>query len=160
MLAQGAQQADQPAPSLAHGRRARVVVAERHDAEAVAAPRRDVADRERDALRDVGLAPVGRAEVHRRRRVEDEPRHEHALGVLHADVRLAGARGHVPVDLPHVVAEDVRPDLRELAALAEQARAVVAGEQSLHAPRDRDVERAQQPLRGSARGRAASGVAL
>ena len=64
-------------------------VAERHDAEAVAAARRHVPDRDRDALRHVGLAPVGGAEVHRRRRVEDEPRHEDALGLLHADVRLA-----------------------------------------------------------------------
>ena len=95
-------------------------VAERDDAEPVAAARRDVADRDRDALRDVGLAPFGRAELHRRRRVEHEPRHEHALGVLHANVRLAGPRGDVPVDLADVVAEGVRPDLRELAAVAEE----------------------------------------
>ena len=66
--------------------------------------------------------------------------------MLHADVRLAGPRGDVPVDLAHVVAERVRADLRELASLPEEPRAVVAREQPFHPPRDRDLERAQQAL--------------
>ena len=41
----------------------------------------------------------------------------------------------------------VRADLRELAARAEQRRAVVAGEQPLDAPADRQVERAEERLR-------------
>ena len=41
---------------------------------------------------------------------------------------------------------DVRPDERELGALAVERRAVVAGEQSLDAPPDADVERAQERL--------------
>jgi hypothetical protein len=71
-------------------------------------------------LRDVGLAPVGGAERIDGDVSSDEPGDEHALGVLHADVRLAGPRGDVPVDLAHVVARHVRPDLRELAAVAEE----------------------------------------
>ena len=86
------------------------------DAEPVAAPRGDVPDRERDALGDVRLAPVGGAELHRRRRVEHEPGDEHALGEVDADVRLAGPGGHVPVDPAHVVAGLVRPHLRQLGA--------------------------------------------
>src|SRR6185436_314909 len=116
LLAELAEETDQAEPSLANRRRPSFTVAEGHDAEPVAPPRRNVAERERDALRDVGLPPLGCAELHRRRRVEDEPRDEHALGLLDAHVRLGRPRGDVPVDLPDVVARDVRPDLRELAA--------------------------------------------
>ena len=58
---------------LARRERRRVAVAERHDAEPVAAARGDVAESERDSIRDVGLAPVGRPEVHRWRVVESLP---------------------------------------------------------------------------------------
>ena len=48
---------------------------------------------ERDALGDVGLAPVGGAEGHRGGHVEHEPRGQRALADVHAHVRLAaGAR--------------------------------------------------------------------
>jgi hypothetical protein len=132
--------------SLADRRRPRVRVAEGDDPEAVPAARRDVPERDRDSLGDIGLAPIGRAEAHRRGRVEDEPRDEHPLGVLHAHVRLAGSRRDVPVDLADVVAGRVRTDLRELAPVAEQLRAVVAGEQPLHPASDGDVQRVQQPV--------------
>ena len=56
------------------------VVAEREHAEPVAAPRGDVADGQRHALGDVGLAAVGGAERHRGRHVE------------HAATRSARAR--------------------------------------------------------------------
>ena len=46
-----------------------------------------------------------------------------------ADVRLAGAGGHVPVDLADVVAGHVRPHLRELRAVPERCGTVLAGEQ-------------------------------
>ena len=49
------------------------------DPEPVAALRGEVAERDRDALGDVGLAPVGRPERHRRRDVEEEPGRERAL---------------------------------------------------------------------------------
>ena len=81
---------------------------------------------------------------HRRRRVEHEPRDEHALGEVDADVRLRRPRGDVPVDQAHVVARHVRPHLRELGAAAEQRRAVVAREQPVDAPRDRQLERLEQ----------------
>src|SRR5262249_13231210 len=73
--------------------------------------------------------------------------HEHALRKLDANVRFARARGDVPVDATNVVARNVRTDLRELGAVAEQDGAVVPGEQSLHPLRDRHVERAQQRIR-------------
>ena len=147
LLAERGQQTDEPDSSLPYGEGARLLVAERERAEPVAPAGGDVADRDRDALRDIRLATVGGAEAHRRGRVEHEPRDEHPLGELDADVRLAGTGGHVPVDPADVVARDVRTDQRQLGSVAEERRAVVAGEQALHAPPDRDVERAKQPVR-------------
>ena len=96
--AERGQQADQAQASLPRRQRARLVVPERDHAEPVSAPRGHVAERDRDALGDVRLAPVGRPELHRGRGVEHEPGDEHALGEVLAHVRLAGAGGHVPVD--------------------------------------------------------------
>ena len=121
--------------------------------EPVAAAGRRVPDRDRDALRDVRLAPVARAERHRRRRVDHEPRDEHALGELDADVRLARARRDVPLDPAHVVARLVGAHLPQLAADARERRAVVAGEQPVDAPADRQLERAQRRRGQRARAR-------
>ena len=67
--------------------------------------------------------------------------------MVHPHVRLAGPRGHVPVDPPDVVAGDVGADEGELGAVAEHRRAVVACELPFHAAPDRDVERAQEAVR-------------
>ena len=123
------------------------LVPERDRAEPVAAARRGVADRDRDAFGDVGLAALAGAERHRRRRVEHEPRDEHALCELDAHVRLAGARRHVPLDAPDVVARLVGPHLPELAADARERGAVVAREQAVDAATDRQLERAQRGRR-------------
>ena len=142
-LAQAAEREQKAAAALARPAPVQVLGPERDQAEPVAAPRRHVADGERDAFGDVGLPPLGGAERHRRRGVEDEPRHEHPLGELDADVRRAGTRGHVPVDAADVVARLVRPDLEQLAAEPREGRAVVAGEEAVDPPPDREVERAQ-----------------
>ena len=138
--------------ALARGQDVRLARAERDDAEPVAAPGRDVADRERDALGDVGLAPVGGPEGHRRRGVEHEPRVERALGDVDADVRLARARGDVPVD--HGARR--RPAGRDAPARARsRARAPRRGSRRRSGPstrrRDDEVERAQDRVRGVAR---------
>ena len=122
------------------GRTTGVAVAEGGDREPVAAARSDVPERDRHALGDVPLAPVGGAEGHRRRGVEQDPRHERPLGDEDADVRLAGSGRHVPVDQPHVVGRLVRPHLRELGAFAERASAVIAREQSVDPAAHGDVE--------------------
>ena len=140
-----------PCPGRDH---LRGLAAEGDEAEPVAAPAREVPERERDALGDVGLPPLGRAEGHRGRDVEREPRDEHALGEVDPHVRLARARRHVPLDPAHVVAGHVRPDLGELAAGAEEGGAVVAGEHALDPAPDRQVERAQERLRQRAGARA------
>ncbi len=71
-------------------------------------------------------------------------RDEDALGELYAHVRLTRARGDVPVDQAHVVADLVRADLSELAATPEQRRTVVAGEQPVDTSADRELERPQE----------------
>ena len=78
-------------------------------------------DDEGGALGDVGLAPVGRPEVHRGGAVEQQPRGELAIGHVLADLRDAAARGGVPVDAADVVARLVRPDAVEVQAVAEAA---------------------------------------
>ncbi len=118
-----------------HGAR----VSEGEDAEPVAASCRDVPDRDRHSVGDVGLAAVARPELHRRRRVEKEPGDEDSLGEVDAHMRFAHARGDVPFDLAHVVARDVGPDLRKLDTVAVLRRAVVASEHPLEAPADLDL---------------------
>ena len=65
---------------------------------------------------------------------------------MDANVRLAGARGDVPVDQAHVVARQVRPDLCELGAAPEDARAEVARQQAVDATA---IERSRARSSGS-----------
>ena len=149
--AQLGEQRQQPEPALARAQDPRLGAAEGEHAEPVAAAGGDVADGERDALGDVGLAPIGGPEGHRGRDVEDEPRRQRALADVHAHVRLAQARGRVPVDVAHVVAGEVGPDHRQLGALADLRRQVLAGHQRFDPPHHRQVERAQDLRRDGAR---------
>ena len=133
------------------GRRiTRLAAAERDHAEPVAAPRRHVADRQRHALGDVGLAPVGGAERHRGGDVEQQPGGHRALADVHAHVRLAHPRGHVPVDVAHVVARPVGADQRELGAAADLRREVLARHEALDPPQHREIEVAQDRRRDRA----------
>ncbi len=144
--AQGEQRREQAAAPLARAARGGDAGAGRDHAEAVAAPARDLPERERDALGDVGLAAVGRAELHRDRAVEHEPGRERPLGDVHADVRLVRAGRREPVHLAHVVARLVGADLRELGRDAEMARAELAAQHAVDALAHREVERAQRAL--------------
>ena len=149
--AQREQQAEQAAAALARAQRdaARAPPNGQH-AEPVALPRRDVPDRERRALGDVGLAAVGGAEAHRGRGVEQQPGRERALRDVHAHVRLARARGDAPVDLAHVVAELVGPDLRELGAASRAPARGARPDTRLSIRRaNRQVERPQDGRRAS-----------
>ena len=134
-----------------------VRVAERHDTEPVAAPRREMPDGDRHPFGDVGLAAIRRPELHRGRDVEHEPGDEHALGERDANVRLVRPRRHVPVDAADVVTGDVRANERELGAFAEKRRPIVAGQQTLDAAPDAHVESTQErprhrPRAGTGRG--------
>ena len=112
-----------------------------------------MAEAECDASGDVGLAPLAGPELHRRRRVEDEPRDEHALRELHADVRLAGAGRDVPLHQADVVARHVRTHLRELRPGPVMGGAEVAGEHARQAARDVELERAEELGRQGPRSR-------
>ena len=101
-------------------------------------------EREGDALDDVRLAALARAEPHRGRDVEHQPAGDGALGDVHPHVQLVLARGRVPVDAAHVVAVRVGPHLRELGAAAEPRRAVLAVDEPDRASRDAEVERAEE----------------
>jgi hypothetical protein len=113
-----------------------------------------MADRDGHAFGHIRLPPVSGAELHRDRRVEHEPRDEHALREIDAHMRLAGARRDVPVDPAHVVAGDVGTHHRELGARPQEIRSEVAREQALDTPPHRDVERAEEPFRHRAGARA------
>jgi hypothetical protein len=106
-----------------------------------------VPDRQRHTFRHVGLAAVRRAERHRRRHVQQKPRRQRALAHVHAHVRLAHARGHVPVDVAHVVAREVGADHRQLRPAADLQGQMLARDQALDPPQHRQVERAQHGRR-------------
>ena len=131
-----------PAASLARTQEAWLVGTEGDDTEPVAAAARGVTDGQRDALGDVGLAPLGGTERHRGGEVEHDPGREHAIGDLHPDVRLPGTSGDVPVDPSHVVTGAVETDLVELTPDPREGRAVVTGEQPVDTACDRELERA------------------
>ena len=80
----------------------RVVVEHRTDA--VAAAREQAGERRDELGEHQLLRALGRAERHRRRAVEQQPRGELAVGEVLPHVRRGGARGDVPVDVAHVVA--------------------------------------------------------
>ena len=128
-------------------------VAEREHAEPVAAARGHVADRRAptpsatSALRRSAVPKLIEAETS-----SSSQRGHRALADVHAHVRLAHARGHVPVDVAHVVARPVGADHRQVGAAADLRREVLARDQALDAPQDREVERAQD--RGGTRARA------
>ena len=139
---------------------------ERDEAEAVAAARRRVADRERDALGDIGLAPVAPC------RTTSRPRRR-ARARSRARARRAGrARAACPCgpSRSNRSGGRRRPARRAGSARARcrarERRAVVSGQQAVDAARDREVERAQQRLRqragpgwsGSARGGAGPAI--
>jgi hypothetical protein len=145
--------AEKATPACRPGQAPVSAAAERHDAEPVAALRGQVADGDRHALRDVGLAPIGCPEGHRRRDVEQEPRRERPLGHVDTDVRDARPGRHVPVDAPDVVAGLVRTDLGELGAAAEVVGAVLPGDEAADPAPDGQVERAQEHLGSRARSR-------
>ena len=77
-----------------------------------------------------------RAERHRGRDVEHDPGRERALGDVQADVRAAGAGARGRVDVAHVVAELVGPQLRELGAEADPGGAAVARKRARDQPVD------------------------
>ena len=119
---------------------------ERHDAEPVATPGGEATDDERGALGHVGLAPVGRPEVHRRGVVEQQPGRQLAVRHVLADLRDERPGGGVPVDLADVVAGLVRADAVELEAGAVAATEVVAAHLAADPAVERQLELPDEPV--------------
>ena len=105
---QGPQQAQHPLAPAGGWRDALAVRPEGDDPEPVRAPGHEPTHHERRALRDVGLAPVGRPEVHRGRLVQHDPGGELAIRHVLADLRDVAAGRGVPVDPANVVAGLIR----------------------------------------------------
>ncbi len=81
---------------------------------------------------------IARGDVH------EHPRRERALGDVVAHVRVAGAGGGGGVELADVVADLVRPDLRELGPHAQARRAPLARKGAGRAVGEDEVERLDQ----------------
>ena len=86
--------------------------------------------------------------------VEHQPGRQRPLAHVHAHVRLLQARGRVPVDVAHVVAGEVRADHRQLGALADLRRQVLAGDAATRSASSRRGRASAGPRAGRARGRA------
>ena len=84
------------------------------------------------------------AELQRQAVVEEQHDGELALLDVLLAVRLAAARGDVPVDVAHVVAELVLHHLIELAAAAAEGGAVLAAEQRVRRVADSPLELAEE----------------
>ena len=89
---------------------------EREEADLVAVLDRGEGQQRTELDRGLELAAPARAELLRGRDIDEQHHGELALLDESLDVRLAGARGDVPVDRADVVAGDVRTHLVELHA--------------------------------------------
>jgi hypothetical protein len=96
---------------------------------------------------DVALALVAGAEVHRRAQVEQEPSRHFAVLGEDAHMRLLQPRGHVPVDVPHVVVVLVLAQIGQIESRAAHQRAVVPLQQPVQPPNHRPFKAAEQRFR-------------
>jgi len=95
-------------------------------ADAVAVAREQACEQADEIRRHRALVHVARAEVDRAGKIEQEPGGDLAIFVELAHVRGLQARGHVPVDVAHVVAVLVLAQVGEIQAEAAEQRPVVA----------------------------------
>jgi hypothetical protein len=101
------------------------------------------------APRSVPL-PAGsgsRAEVDRARKIEQEPGGDLAILVVLAHVRRLQPRGHVPVDVAHVVAVLVLAQVRQVQTKTAKQRAVIAVQEPVEPTDHRPLDAPQQRVR-------------
>ena len=127
------------------------LVVEEDRADAVAAAGEQAGERRRELAQHELLRPVDRAEPHRRRPVEQEPRGQLAILDVLPHERRVHPRRDVPVDVADVVArlvlaqvEEVRPDPAEDRAVVPLQQAVEAAD---HLPLEAVEELAQASRR-------------
>jgi len=138
--AAAAAEREEPQPPLARPHDPRLTAAERQHAQPVAAACGHVADGQRHALGDVGLAPVRGPERHRGGDVEHEPGRQRPLTDVHAHVRLLEPRRRHPVDVAYVVTRVVRADHLQLGALAGLRRQVLARHERVDLLHHREIQ--------------------
>ncbi len=126
-------------------------VAVEQRADAVAVAREDAREHGDELGGDRALLLRLRAEVDRRRQVDQEPRGDLALLVVLAHVRRLQARGDVPVDVADVVAPDVLAQVGEVEPVAAEERPVVAVQHAVETADHRPLEPAQDGLRRGGR---------
>ena len=97
--------------------------------------------------RDGELAHFARTEVDRGREIQQEPRRDVAVLVVLAHVRRVETRGHVPVDVPHVVVVLILAQIREVETEPPEERAIVAVQQPVETADHRPLEPPQDELR-------------
>ena len=144
------QQAEHPVASAGRWRDAIAGRPERDHAEPVRAAGDESADDEGRALGDVGLAPVGRPEVHRGRLVQHDPGGQLAIRHVLADLRDEAAGRGVPVDPADVVAGLIGPEAIEVEPLAKATAAMVAGQPATRATGQGDLEATDELVRDRA----------
>ncbi len=99
------------------------------------------------------LGPVGGAESHRARAVEQEPGGELAIFHEVPDEELVHSSGDVPVDVTDIVAPLVAAQVEEVGAVPTKQCPVVALQAPVEAADNMPLEPSQDPLRGQERGR-------
>jgi hypothetical protein len=115
-------------------RRCRAVLAnlivEHDEPDRVVLTRREIRERGGEELAVQELRHLAGREPHRGARIEQD--HEPRIGLadIALDVGALGARVHVPIDEPRIVAFAVRLVLGELLAETEERRAVHSGQES------------------------------
>ena len=120
-------------------------------ADAVAVTREEPRQYRREVEDEIALATVHRPEVDRGRKVEEELSADLAVLEVLAHVRRVEPCRDVPVDVPHVVAEDVLADVREVEAVSFEDRAVVALQQTVEPADDGPLEPLQAALSSGGR---------
>ncbi len=153
------EQAQHPAATAGGRADPLLAVTERDDAEPVPAAGGEPPDHERGPLGHVGLAPIGRAEVHRRGAVEQQPRRQLTIRHVLADLRHEGSRRRVPVDPAHVIPRLVRSDPIELEAVPPTEAEVIATALPADTAVERELQLAHQPV-GDGSGAGTSGRPL
>ncbi len=114
--------------------------AARDEPEASATAHRHTRDHRGHSLSDVALQALLAAEGHRGRQVKSDPRRERPLRNVLAHVRNAGAGACRRVDLPHVVAHLVWPQLCQLGADADADAAVFTRQPSACAANECQIQ--------------------
>ena len=106
------------------------------------------------------LVRIAGAEALTRRDIDDEHDGQFALLDVALDERVAGSRGDVPVDRPHIVAGLVFADLLERQPRPLERGVILAAQERLHEPPGTEVEPADLPEHIGGKHETTPGLAL